>query len=504
MKIRNTQSGFRSTGIFHFDPDVIPEAAFAPSTLTHKYIPEMMDAEPENYSSSDDDLPLAKFLKNNNPSTNILETPVMGTVKARQKRKALNYKAQLLKREIFTEHSSQANSTKSSKSRKKIGYVVCAMRILRMADRKKKLNTLDSFFTKQQKIGEDESTNSSTSTAIVQADNEQPSTSQFSARDQDNINQHDIAHFVGHKVNIDIIKVITDLWKPMPDFKFPVSSKRNLKFQYCWFHRWNWLAYSQKEDGAYCKFCVFYAETGGVGSQSLGKLVKAPFNNWKDAVEAFDKHQVKESHKFSVVKFSHQQLIVDQKQQFIDLQIDVASKNKIIGNRKKLVPIVDAIILCGRQGIPLRGHDDSGPIESADIPVHNDGNFRAILRTNLKDNAEGEFNQIFKDVETSCKEMDIEMALPRTNSRQTQRNNVPAEVPEEYFRRAYFIPFVDSSINHLKEKLLKHNKIVQGFQVLLPNKHFNEGGLEKLYDFYEHFLEACSFETLLGEVKLWR
>ncbi|CAH2013887.1 unnamed protein product [Acanthoscelides obtectus] len=117
----------------------------------------------------------------------------------------------------------------------------------------------------------------------------------------------------------------------------------------------------------------------------------------------------------------------------------------------------------------------------------------------IRDNAEGEFNQIFKDVKTSCKEMDIEMALPRTNSRQTQRNNVPAEVPEEYFRRAYFIPFVDSSISHLKERLLKHKNIVQGFQVLLPNKHFNEDGLEKLYDFYEHFLGACSFETVLGE-----
>ncbi|CAH1962164.1 unnamed protein product [Acanthoscelides obtectus] len=52
-----------------------------------------------------------------------------------------------------------------------------------------------------------------------------------------------------------------------------------------------------------------------------------------------------------------------------------------------------------------------------------------------RDNAEDEFNQIFKDVETSCKEMDIEMALPRTNSRQTQRNNVPAEMPNKYVRK---------------------------------------------------------------------
>ncbi|CAH1995171.1 unnamed protein product [Acanthoscelides obtectus] len=182
MTIRNIQSGFRSTGIFPFDPDVVPETAFAPSTLTHKDIPEVMDGEPESYNSSDDDLPLGYFLKNHNPSTrmkieeksgagcshwtdqqtsaitsdtnkkinilnttiiktkmqdsvnkgakcsapeknlnfsDILKTPDMGTVKSRPKRKALNYKAQLLKREIFTEHSYQANSTKSSKSQSK-------------------------------------------------------------------------------------------------------------------------------------------------------------------------------------------------------------------------------------------------------------------------------------------------------------------------------------------------------------------------------------------------
>lgn len=33
---------------------------------------------------------------------------------------------------------------------------------------------------------------------------------------------------------------------------------------------------------------------------------------------------------------------------------------KIKENRKKLIPIIECIILCGRQEIAFRGHKDSG------------------------------------------------------------------------------------------------------------------------------------------------
>lgn len=76
-------------------------------------------------------------------------------------------------------------------------------------------------------------------------------------------------------------------------------------------------------------------------------------------------------------------------------------KVQILENRKKLVPIIECIILCGRQEIALRGHNDSGKmcvngnifvdiflmyVCSKNIILYiveemsNDGNFRAILR----------------------------------------------------------------------------------------------------------------------------
>lgn len=46
--------------------------------------------------------------------------------------------------------------------------------------------------------------------------------------------------------------------------------------------------------------------------------------------------------------------------------------------RKALLPIVKTVLFCGRQGLALRGHDESSNIDT--LSGHNDGNFRALLR----------------------------------------------------------------------------------------------------------------------------
>lgn len=84
-------------------------------------------------------------------------------------------------------------------------------------------------------------------------------------------------------------------WCPDPAFKFPLSGKRKLRFQHAWFIRWNWLVYSFKELGPYCKFCVVFGQNdGGRGCQKLGKLVLSPFNNWKDTTTKFNDHLEKD------------------------------------------------------------------------------------------------------------------------------------------------------------------------------------------------------------------
>jgi len=50
-------------------------------------------------------------------------------------------------------------------------------------------------------------------------------------------------------------------------------------------------------------------------------------------------------------------------------------------NRKNLIPIIEAILLCGQQNLSIRGHCDFGKIEVENSePRENDGNFRSTLK----------------------------------------------------------------------------------------------------------------------------
>ncbi|XP_050540289.1 zinc finger MYM-type protein 1-like [Daktulosphaira vitifoliae] len=63
-------------------------------------------------------------------------------------------------------------------------------------------------------------------------------------------------------------------------------------------------------------------------------------------------------------------------------EINKGRKIQQLENRKKLIPIIRAVLLCGRQGLAIRGHRDQGPL-SLKMPQENDGNFRALLRYSL-------------------------------------------------------------------------------------------------------------------------
>lgn len=268
-----------------------------------------------------------------------------------------------------------------------------------MSDKRKRpnTNTLDRFVIKNQKtdaVSSDSGnldininpTTGNNTEAQARASTSRTSTSEI-GRSPPPPQSKDIANYIGHRVMVaeNPSEMLKDIWQPPATFRFPPSGKRNLKFQHIWFNRWSWLTYSEMHAGAYCKFCVFFAgDSAGIGGQALKSLVKKPFTNWKDAIEAFNKHQDTEYHKFSVVKSQNIELINQQKQIPVTLQIDKSMLQKVEENRKKISPIIDTILLCGRQGISLRGHRDAGPIKSSEDPVENDGNFRAILRCKLR------------------------------------------------------------------------------------------------------------------------
>ncbi|XP_031343122.1 zinc finger MYM-type protein 1-like [Photinus pyralis] len=63
------------------------------------------------------------------------------------------------------------------------------------------------------------------------------------------------------------------------------------------------------------------------------------------------------------------------------------------------------------------------------------------------------FQQLFSEAQKIAEQMDVELKIPRTASRQRHRENYPAEIVEEYFRRAVFISLLDSVSSDLKDRL---------------------------------------------------
>lgn len=93
----------------------------------------------------------------------------------------------------------------------------------------------------------------------------------------------DIGKYINVTMSVSNIKkqLLNNPWCPPKDYKFPVSEKRNLKFQRHWIEQYSWLTYSDLLNGVLCKYCVVFArECAGKGNHvKLGSLVLNSFSN---------------------------------------------------------------------------------------------------------------------------------------------------------------------------------------------------------------------------------
>lgn len=196
------------------------------------------------------------------------------------------------------------------------------------------------------------------------------------------LNSNDLGVYIGRKCTDEQKYLfLKNRWIPEETHSFPISGKRNLKFQRKWLFEFQWLSYSKKLDGALCHFCVLFGQKEvGKGAHTAAKaLVTRHFDRWKDAKELFRHHEGLLYHNNAVVSSQNFIDVHEKKKPNVSLQLNTAKRNEIELNRKILSSIIQTIIFCGRQDISLRGHRDSGVI-SCDMPHKNDGNFRSLLR----------------------------------------------------------------------------------------------------------------------------
>lgn len=90
-------------------------------------------------------------------------------------------------------------------------------------------------------------------------------------------------------------------------------------------------------------------------------FVLSGYNNWKNALsknQGFVRHEVGTSHKHAGL--NHQQFVLRTSTQTTVINVlDKARVESIQKNRQRLSKIASAILLCSRQLIPLRGHEEN-------------------------------------------------------------------------------------------------------------------------------------------------
>ena len=155
--------------------------------------------------------------------------------------------------------------------------------------------------------------------------------------------------------------------------KFPSKKfgKSLRSFNPEWYNTFPWIEYSIRSDAIYCYACRFFSTGTGRAEATFTKI---GFSDWKHALGksgAVTVHDKSLSHKKSIISWKEFTKNVERGTSVVN-QIDSLHKQEVKKNRHYMKSICQVLLLCARQELSLRGHDES----SQSI---NKGNFHELL-----------------------------------------------------------------------------------------------------------------------------
>ena len=164
---------------------------------------------------------------------------------------------------------------------------------------------------------------------------------------------------------------------PDPQFNYPATYMNgcNRRFKVEWVKAHPWLHYSSTEDGAYCKACALFAPEDA-GSQKLGILVVKPFCKWTKQSSVFQSHEQCQYHHDSMTKMLGFKETCTDPAKGVASMLNQECAERMRRNTTVMKSLLECIIFCGKQGLPLRGHRDDSTCSDA----HNKGNFLELVQ----------------------------------------------------------------------------------------------------------------------------
>lgn len=139
------------------------------------------------------------------------------------------------------------------------------------------------------------------------------------------------------------------------------TDKENRSFQVKWYTDRPWLEYSVTADVVFCYCCRHFAQFITPTRNQRDAFTTCGFDNWKRALakdRGFDKHVKSQTHITALANFLEYQSRLKSNTSVLNI-LQKSHSEQILYNRSKLIKICSAILLCAKQMIGLRGHDES-------------------------------------------------------------------------------------------------------------------------------------------------
>ena len=160
----------------------------------------------------------------------------------------------------------------------------------------------------------------------------------------------------------EICELVRNVFKPGKKFSYPKTNGRS--YRYNWLESYSWLCYSPSMDGAFCLSCVLFGDIFSGKAKKITRLFSEPLCRWNDAAFTFKKHAGHGTggemglHASTFPMLTALLAQMSGAAQPIEVILEKNVKKEIEENRNKLASIADAVLYCGRLGLPLRGHRD--------------------------------------------------------------------------------------------------------------------------------------------------
>ena len=179
---------------------------------------------------------------------------------------------------------------------------------------------------------------------------------------------------------------------PPNNFNWPFGVKKNQKVYLSETHlsgKNSAFKFSMVMKGVVCIPCALFSSEESSNNRgkvtAMQSFVTSPFVNYKKIHDKLKAHLcTKYQDMCQTQADAFLKCQIAKTQDDILKQLDVKRRETVIENRKRLLPILKTVILCGRHGLSLRGHRDNGNLELLKAVNGSEENFQALLSFGVK------------------------------------------------------------------------------------------------------------------------